>query len=312
MNDTRPAFLDPGGYATHAGGLVGDGARRRMLTAVFLRSLWRGWRSRLFAASLLLAPLVIAIVAMLRLAFNGAALPAAERLDFLLDCMGWLWKANVLLVVMGSAGQIAPLLIHDAADGALLLYFSRPLEPRHYLWARLMACAGTVFAWLAAPALVQWAVLVSLFDGPAASPTGQAGVAVGALFPLVLLLTSLVASAVVSVVLALVALATGTVARSAGAAPIWLGGGVLGSVVAASFATALAGSDSLWGGIQLLRGLLAFVDLPHAALYSVARPSAELAQSAMGAMLWLLMAVGAWSRLQAFLRAPVLGKGRVG
>lgn len=306
MNDTRPAFLDPGGYATYVGGMVGDGARRRMLTAVFLRSLWRGWRTRLFAASLLLAPLVISIVAMLRLAFNGAALPAAERVDFLLDCMGWLWKANVVLVVWGSAGQIAPLLIHDATEGALLLYFSRPLEPRHYLWARLWACGGTVFAWLAVPVVVQWAVLVSLVDG---SP---AGAPLGPLFPVALLLASLLAAAVVSGVLTLVALATGTVARSAGAAPIWLGGGVLGSVVAAGFVTALAGSDSLWGGIQLLKGLLAFVDLPHAAMYSVARPRAELGQSALGATLWLLMAVGAWNRLQAFLRSPVLGKGRVG
>lgn len=306
MTEPRTAFLDPGGYAAHTGVVVGDGARRRVLIGVFLRSLWQGWRVRVFAASLLLAPFVIAIVAALRLSFNGTALPAAGRADFMLDCMGWMWRANVLLVVLGSAGRVAPLLIHDATDGALLLYFSRPLEPRHYLWARLWACAGTVFAWLAVPVVVQWAVLVSLVDG---SP---AGAPLGALFPVALLLASWLAAAVVAGVLTLVALATGTIARSPGAAPFWLGGGVLGSVVAAAFVTALAGDDSVWGGIQLLKGLLAFVDLPHAALYSVARSRAELGQSALGAMIWLLLAVWAWTRLQAFLRAPPLGKGRVG
>ena len=56
MSGGKSAFLDPGGYATHEGGLDDARGRLRTLTRLFLRAHWRGTRLRLFLTSFLMTP----------------------------------------------------------------------------------------------------------------------------------------------------------------------------------------------------------------------------------------------------------------
>ena len=100
MSGGKSAFLDPGGYATHEGGLDDARGRLRTLTRLFLRAHWRGTRLRLFLTSFLMTPAIVAIVAMARTSFDSFAVPVSERSDYMIAGLAWVPPAAWIIAWM--------------------------------------------------------------------------------------------------------------------------------------------------------------------------------------------------------------------
>ncbi|MBI5608945.1 MAG: hypothetical protein HY902_08685, partial [Deltaproteobacteria bacterium] len=188
-------------------------------------------------------------------------IPTAGQAHCDLQALETAFAVNSFLLLLGQATQVAPLLARDAHQGALLLYFSRPVLRSHYLLARLAAATG-------------------------------------------------IGSLLVALGTSLVALAAGVLVRNPSAAPLAMGGLVLGSLTLSWILQAAYGRQGLARALDLHHALQAPWFLTTWLLQPSAPPKPMLQVMLLGLVIWLALAALGWWLLQRFLRNPPLGKGR--
>ncbi len=301
------AFLRPGGFSLYQGEAVPQQQRVRRLALIFLLDHVRGWWVRVQMAGFLLPAIGFAIYVLVRANLPSAALtvPKAERMAHILQNLRWSFSIDLGFLLLFAASRLAPLITRDANAGALLLYFSRPLQRDHYLVARLAATGTLAFALLAVPQTLLLLVQMGVFGLDIGS---SAGSALG--IWLYLLLGTLLSSAFAAAAVALSALAAGVLVRAPSTVPLVYGGGILASLVASWVTQAAWGRDSLGRALDL-----------HNALGGLQRLMAESSQWAqypdfawhidlLGSGLWLALGAASTAILLKYLKNPPLGRGR--
>lgn len=317
--------FEPGGYAKFSGQQVPLRQRLQSLIGVFARDAFRATPAKLGAALYLVAPLCLAAWLVVRsylpdlpVAIGGdgdafslwkfSKIPTAGQVHCDLQALETAFAVNSFLLLLGQATQIAPLLARDAHQGALLLYFSRPVLRSHYLLARLAAATGIGALLVALPSLLL--ILVALSQHglqPGGCP--WPGLA-GALWWLALVTAVVVCAVLVALATSLVALAAGVLVRNPSAAPLAMGGLVLGSLTVSWILQAAYGRQGLARALDLHHALQAPWFLATWLLQPSAPPKPVLQVMLLGLVLWLALAALGWWLLQRFLRNPPLGKGR--
>ncbi len=317
--------FEPGGYAKFSGEQVPLSQRLLSLVGVFARDAFRTTPAKLGAALYLVAPLCLGAWLVIRsylpdlpVSLGGAGdayslwkltkIPTAGQAGCDIQALEVSFAVNAFLLLLGQATQVAPLLARDAHQGALLLYFSRPVLRSHYLLARLAAAAGIGTALMTLPSLLL--VLVELSQHglqPGGCPwPGLAGV----LWWLALCAVVALCAVAVAVATSLVALAAGVLVRNPSAAPLALGGLVLGSLALSWILQSSYGRESLARGLDLHHALQAPWFLLTWLLSPNPPPKPVLEVALLGLLLWTALATLGWFLLQRFLRNPPLGKGR--
>ncbi|MSP91588.1 MAG: hypothetical protein EXR79_07270 [Myxococcales bacterium] len=302
------AVLKPGGFSRYEGAVVPAARRLAALVGVFLRDLTRGLLAKAAFAAFFAPAAGLSIYVLARAKIEQITVKAPEQTAFLFTNLGWLLTALHAWLLLLLAGKVAAVIARDAASGALLLYFSRPVERGHYGLARWGAaaslCAGAL--------LVPFTLLLAahaLFLGTELGGTTL----VGWKAPL-LWLGTFVAGAVATVIAAgaasLVALAAGVIARGPGTAPLVFGGTILGSVAVSWVLQRAWGRDSAARALDLHHALGSFFVLLSAPFQPESLPRAARLDALFGAALWVALAAGAWTLLQRFLAAPPLGRSR--
>lgn len=314
------AFLRPAGFSTFAGERIGDGQRLRSLTSVFVRNLAHGLGRKLALAASLLPALGMSGYALLR-AWLGDQAAAAEggsfwaalavspdqQATFLVDNTRLLFGLEVAWLLLFQVALVAPLIARDIRQGALILYFSRPVRRGQYLQARLAAAAGVgAMALVGAGWLTLLAHLVGFgwqlpgtvfgTSGWLVWPALFAGVALAALF--------------ISSASTLLALACGALMKNPSAAGLVLGGGLLGSVGISWVLQLVWGRNSLARAFDLHHALVAPMRFATMAVDAADAPDFAVLDAATGVGLWLLLAVIGWLILARFMANPPLGRGR--
>jgi hypothetical protein len=304
---SRPLFLEPAGYAALGEARAEEKGRVLALARTFTRDLLRGLWPKLLLAVQLLPPLGLAGHAGL-VAWGLLPVPEAERYELVLASLGRLHAVGTAWLLFYAAALVAPLIARDARDGALLLYFSRPVTPREYLVARLGATTLIGAIGLVVPVLVLLAADAALLGlEPGGMPlAGWAAALVWAGLALAMAVVALITAFLASAV----ALAAGSLLASPGAGPLLLGGMVLGSVALSWILQLALGRESM----------ARVVDLHHAlgspgafALLALARAEATdpvLLQAGAGVALWLGLALVAVLALDRVLQRPATGRGR--
>lgn len=305
----QKAIFQPGGFSLRQGGAaVAPRARLYGLLRVFAAGLFRTWPSKL-GVLLFLAPAAgLGLYALIRTKIEAFAVPPAEHMGFVLGNLSLLFAIDTALLLLGTAATVAPILARDAWNGALLLYFSRPVLRSHYLLARVgsVAIAGTLL--LLVPAVL---LLVTQLLTFGLRPGGAAwqGWATPLMWPM-LLIGLTIASAAAATCVALVGLACGVIVRSPSAAPLLLGGGVLGSLAVSWVLQAAWGRESFARALDLHHALGGFLTLPLWPLQPGDVPRFAVVDALGGVGVWVALAALAWLTLQRFLANPPLGKGR--
>ena len=312
QNPPKPAaskvVFEPGGYARFAGTTVPVAARLQSLVRVFMAELFQTTRAKLTVAMFALPPLVCAAIVVVRTQFEVLALPKDQQASTDMELLGWVYAFNCAFLLQRVASHVAPQIARDAHQGALLLYFSRPVLPSHYLFARLAAVFLSNWALMAVPTLLLIAVLASQHGlTPGGSPWQGW---LGNLWWPALALAALVGSALMSLATALTALAAGVVVRNPSAAPLAFGGAVLGSIAASWVLQAAWGKETVARALDLHQALRGLWTLPSWLMEPGTPPALVLQTAAGGMLVWLLLSGLSWWILQRFLAHPPLGKGR--
>ncbi len=302
--------FEPGGYARHAGERVPESQRLRMLLLVFARDQWRTAKSKVFAALFVLPALVMAAIVIVRakLDFQGLAVPAGEQAKWIATLLHYHGLIVTGFLLAGLGTQVAPQIARDAHEGALLLYFSRPVLRPHYLFARWGAACLSGMGQVLAPALLLMLVMLSQYGlQPGGCPLPGAA---GALWWLALLVGQALAAAAAVAMASLVALAAGAIVRNPSSAPLAFGGVILGSTAASWVAQAAWGRESAARALDLHQAMSAVWALLSFPIDPSRPPNTKAVAAAGGLVLWIVLASGAWWALQRFLANPPLGKGR--
>lgn len=309
------AFFDPGGFARLDASPTDVQGRLRWLTLVFARVYLRGWKAKSMAATLPFTAIAgaafLAIMVRLGSATNGSLnldLIGPDVRAFVAEkSMPILFASNVLNAILQTTVWIAPVIAKDARSGALLLYFSRPLRRRDYLFARFLAAAGVLFVELGSSALIL-VVAQAIILGPAA---GGQSVASGLLFWLGLAIGEVVVAAWVAGALAAVALGCSAIARTTNGAPLLFAGLFLGSMPVAAVLGSVMGGGPAWQALDLYQGGLSAV---HGLMLGMLSPQrladGLLVRASLGLVLWSGLIYGSWQVLIRLLRRPPVGKGR--
>jgi len=314
--NTRPpgqkgaVVFEPGGYARHAGARVAESQRLRMLLLVFARDQWRTTKSKIFAVFFVLSALVMAAVAIVRAKFDvqGLAVPVADQAKWVATLLHYHGLITTGLLLVGLATQVAPQIARDAHEGALLLYFSRPVLRPHYLFARWGAACLSGLGQILAPAVLLIVVLLSQYGlQPGGCPLPGAA---GALWWLALLVGQALSAAAAVAMASLVALAAGAIVRNPSSAPLAFGGVILGSTAASWVAQAAWGRESAARALDLHHAMSAAWVLLSFPIDPARPPNTHAVAAAGGLVLWIALTAGAWWSLQRFLANPPLGKGR--
>lgn len=300
--------FEPGGYARFGGTTVPAAARLQSLVRVFIAELFQTTRAKLTVALFAVPPLVCAAIAVVRTQFEVLALPKDQQATTDVDLLSWVFAFNCAFLLQRVASHVAPQIARDAHQGALLLYFSRPVLPSHYLFARLAAVFLSNWALMAVPALLLIAVLASQHGLTPGGCPWQGWL--GGLWWLALALAAVVGSALMSLATALSALAAGVLVRNPSAAPLAFGGGVLGSIALSWVLQAAWGKDTVARALDLHQALRGLWTLPSWLLDPGNPPLLAFQTAAGGMLVWLLLSGLAWWVLQRFLANPPLGKGR--
>ena len=307
------AFFDPGGFARLDATELDGQSRLRWLTGVFARVYLRGWKAKSMAATLPLTAIAgaafLAVVVRLGDATNGSMnLIGPDPRAFVTEkAMPILFASNVLNAILQTTIWIAPVIAKDARSGALLLYFSRPLRRRDYLFARFLAAAGVLFAELAVSSLLLVVAQMSILGVQA----GTSSVVSGLFFWFGVTVGEIVVAAWVAVALAGVALGCSALARSTNGAPLLFAGLFLGSMPLAAVLGSVMGGGAVWQALDLFNGGLRAT---HALMLGLLTPApladGLLLKAAVGVALWGGLLYGSWHVLVRLLRAPPVGKGR--
>lgn len=294
-------------------GLAPDGrvdadavARTLDLAAVFGRELVRGVaRSLLLAAALLPAAGLLLYIAV-RSRVEQFAVAPDEVAAFALETMrlasrgGAVWAAFAAAVV--GAGQVP----RDLRAGALLLYFTRPVERTDYLLGRTVATSGWLAAGLIVPVCLVW---VGLIWGVGLRPEGIGSANPWLLWP-GLLAVGLANALLQACLLALTALGIGAWLRHPTGALLTIVGAVGGSAIAAHVFLALWGRESLVGALDLHASLSAPFTLLSRPFEPVVPPPVATLEAALGLGLWFGVAALGWFAFARTLRDAPLGRGR--
>ena len=302
------AFLRPGGFARLETPPLSESARLRWLVGMFARLQLRSVTAKLMAASFPLTGLAAAaLLALANLIPQLQELLGADRRVFVTDkIMPFLFGSNLVNVLLQTTIWVAPSVARDVQAGALLLYFSRPLRRRDYLWARVLAATAIVWFELAIAALVVIAGQIAAF-GPAL----DGGTALGGwAFWLLLALGEVLVALGVAAAIATLALGCSAVARSVNGAPLLFAGVVLGSMPLAAVLASVSGGGALWHACDVSQALNAQHQLLMGLLSPQPFPDGLLARAALSALVLVGLGAGAWQLLARLLRQPPQGKGR--
>lgn len=303
-------LFQPGGYDRHQGPLVSPRARLLRLTMLF----WNDFFARNNARAAMVLNAVVTLLAMAYVVLRGQvtlfAVAETEQCAFVLQTLGVALAVLAAIALWHGAARIAPLLAEDASQGALLLYFTRPVQRQHYLLARCTAASLGTALILAVPMVLLLLVLLSQTGlQPGGCPwQGWLGI----LWWLSLLVAALVTAVVMAAGVTFTALAAGLWPRSPSAAPMAVGGGVLGSVALSWVLQAAWGRDSVARAFDLHHALQAPWTLLTWLLEPQAPPQPLLHDACGGLLIWLALAAAAWWWLERFMANPPLGKGRAG
>ena len=291
----------------------------RRLAFVFARDHARGWR-RLAFLSVPLVPFLGAATVLVAAAFGmqlDMELGASPR-DLVATGLGYWHSFAIGWLLLFAAGSIAPAIAEDAAAGALLLYFVRPLAPRHYLAARWAAAAWVGALVTAVPSLLLGLAAWGALGGDDAATAAWLGLLVGHALSIV----------AVAIVVALPALGAGLAVRSAARAPWLFGVALLGTVVLTAWLRGEGAHVALTGAVDLIGGLRAptllldwLRDAPlhkgAAAVAAIARTGAEVERvgwgdvwpALLGAATWVAVAAVTWQLATVRLERHTPGRG---
>ncbi len=299
--------LDRGGLRRPAGGDgLDDSARRWALTLVFLGDLTRSLGRKFWFALAFLPSLGFIAWILLRTRVEQLALPPAQLSDFVLEQIGRSLGVGALWAAMSAALIGAAGLPRDLQAGALLLYFTRPLERIDYLLSRWLALWIWLAAGVALPSLLVLfgAALELGWQLPGRDGFGTAWFWLGGVAALA------TTAAVAGAALAAVALGAGALLRNATAAAVAMIGAGLGSSAAANLAVLLWERDSLAGALDLPRGLTAAWILCSRPLSDAAPVPVATLEAAAALGLWLALGIGGWFAAARLLARAPLGRGR--
>lgn len=311
----RPALrtavvFEPGGYARFAGTKVPPGQRVLMLIRVFVGDQWHSTKSKLFGSLFLLPALVMATIVIVRAKIDIAQIgvPHLEEAKWIMTLLAYLTHINAGFLLLGLSTQVAPLIARDGHEGALLLYFSRPVLRSHYLMARTGAAFLSSVAQLLVPALLLLLVMLTQYGlQPGGCPwSGAAGMA----WWLALLLGQALSAVTVAALAALMALAAGALVRNPSSAPLAFGGTILASTAASWVLQAAWGRESAARAVDLHHALSSLWVLLSFPIDPSRPPNTAAMAAAGGLVLWIAIAAGSSLVLQRFLANPPLGKGR--
>lgn len=306
--DRARVVFEPGGYARFAGTAVAPRQRFVSLVRLFVADLWRSTRAKLATMASAGPALVCAAIVLVCARWPQLATNAGQQASFAMQLLGWNLTFSAAWLLLLHAGQVAPLIARDAHQGALLLYFSRPVLPAQYLWARLTAVTLKATIELAAPALALIALMALQYGGhPVGCPWPSWA---GPLWWVAVAAAAVVAAAVMAAMASLVALAAGVVVRTPSAPPLAFGGLLLASNAVSWVLQASWGRDSAARALDLHHALQSPWRL-LTWLLEPDRPPVPLLQAAGGGLLiWMTLCAIAWWALTRFLAHPPLGKGR--
>jgi hypothetical protein len=300
--------LQPGGFSRYGGEVVPAARRLLLLIAVFAQGLVHGWLARLGLVTFLLPAGGFSIYVLVRASVDQLNVAKTEQATFVCENLARLQATNLAWLLLALAWKVAPVIARDAAHGALLLYFTRPVERSHYGIARWASAALIGFGVLIVPYTLLWAVQW-LMLGSDLGGTALVGWK-APVFWLGMLATGALASALAASASALVALCCGVVARGPGTAPLVFGGGVLASLAVSFVLIQAWGDDSAAKSLNLHHALRGFHLLLTAPLQPDSVPRAALYDATLGVGLWVALGALAWTWLQRFLEKPPLGRAR--
>jgi len=301
----RQAFFNPGGFSLHQGVKVSEIDRLQNLISVFFRLLLKGWVAKVRIASFMLPAIGWGIWVFLHGGVTVIPLEIAEQPQFLFDNISRPMAANLGWLMLAHAFSVTPLIARDAQQGALLLYFSRPVSREQYLIARIASVSALSWLELAVPALVLLAVHFVTYSGH----LGNSSLSPILLWPL-LTVTLLLSTLVSAICLSLASLCCGVIARSPSAAPLFFGGAILGSIALAKVLQMSYSQDSFAAALSLAHAFRGFTSLALMPAVSHDVPHFAVIDALTGAAIWLSLAFLAWNLLQRFMANPPLGKGR--
>ena len=298
-----------------------DGQRLRSLSAVFVRNLGHGLGRKLLLAVSLLPAFGVVGYALLRAWFgdqaaaggsNGgffAALAVApeQQVSFLVDNLHLLFSVEAGWLLLLQVALVAPLIARDIRQGALILYFSRPVRRSHYLLARLLAAGGVGAAALT---LAGWlSVLAHLVGFGWQLPGTVFGDSSWLLWPTLLLAVAL-AAICMAALSTLLALASGALMANPSAAGLVLGGGIVGSVGISWVLQLMWGRNTVARAFDLHHALFAPIRLLTMGFDAADAPDFAVLDAAAGVGIWVALGIIGWVILARFIANPPLGRGR--
>jgi ABC-type transport system involved in multi-copper enzyme maturation permease subunit len=302
------AFFNPGGFAKLDAKPLSEGARLRWLIGMFARLQSRSLMAKLTVVSFPLGALLGAVVlaVMTRIPQLMELLGNEHRVFVTEKAMPILFGMNLLTAFLQTTIWVAPVIAADVQSGALLLYFSRPLRRRDYLFARFLAATLVTWLELASAAVLLVVVLMATF-GVTLDGGSTAG---GLMFWLLLALGEVLVSLFAAAVISAVALGCSAVARSTNGAPLLFAGLLLGSIPLSLVLGNIAGGGPVWQALNLSQALNAVHELLMRLLSPQPMPEGLLTKALVGALVWSGLGVGGWQLLVRLLRNPPMGKGR--
>lgn len=317
----EPAFLRPAGFSAFAGARISDGQRLRSLTAVFGRNLGHGLGRKLLLALCLLPAVGGAGYTLARAWFgdraaaggdSGAffaalAVEPGDQVAFLFDNLHFLFSVEVGWLLLLQVALVAPQIARDIRQGALILYFSRPVRRSHYLIARLLAAAGVGAIALTGAG---WLTVLAHLVGFGWQPLGTIFGASGWLLWPALLVAVAVAAICIATLSTLLALACGALMANPSAAGLVLGGGIVGSVGISWVLQLMWGRNTVARAVDLHHALFAPIRLLTMGFDAADAPDFAVLDAAAGAGVWVALGILGWVILARFMANPPLGRGR--
>lgn len=288
------------------------------LSLHFARRTLRGFFSIAVYASFLILPIIAAGWIVARslagefIDAPGLALPPGTEVAFALDTAQYLFAGLCGWAMVFNGFFVAPLIRRDVREGALLLYFCRPVRRADYLVARFAAPAAlTTFAFGVSAILIVAALIQQFGAIPpdVLPPTDVWRISGAATWPALWLFFTL-AGAVASIPLAIAAHGASTLARTDGQSSLVYLGVIVASVWLSRAVAAAWGQGLLVSALDLYAAIGGIWQLLGAALDPAPVPSFALQSAALGLGTWVLVAVIAGRAVQQLVWSPPASRDR--